>query len=123
VIDRLCDHPWPGNVRELENAVERALVVSRGGPIGEEHLPALGASAGRARGREAELDQPFGDARRAVIARFEQEYLADVLRRAGGNVAEAARLSGMDRSNLRRLLVRYRIDPTAPGVERKRAGR
>ena len=26
-------HEWPGNVRELENAVERALVVGRGGEI------------------------------------------------------------------------------------------
>src|SRR5512135_669618 len=32
-MDLLLRHDWPGNVRELENAVERALVVGRGGEI------------------------------------------------------------------------------------------
>jgi two-component system nitrogen regulation response regulator GlnG len=30
---------WPGNVRELENAIRRALVVSKGGTILEQDLP------------------------------------------------------------------------------------
>lgn len=32
-LDRLIAHHWPGNARELENAVERALIVSRGEPL------------------------------------------------------------------------------------------
>ena len=32
-ISRLLDYEWPGNVRELENAVERALILSRGNPL------------------------------------------------------------------------------------------
>jgi transcriptional regulator with GAF, ATPase, and Fis domain len=32
-LDRLVRYPWPGNVRELENAVERALILSRGAPL------------------------------------------------------------------------------------------
>lgn len=32
-LDRLMDYTWPGNARELENAVERELIVSRGGPL------------------------------------------------------------------------------------------
>jgi len=113
-LERLCEHSWPGNVRELENAVERALVVSRGGPVGVEHLPpslSRGSDAGAR--RSPDLDRPFTDARREVLARFERDYLVDVLRRAKGNVAEAARLAGVDRSNLRRLLVRHRIQFTA----------
>ena len=38
-LRRLVDHDWPGNVRELENAIERAVVLSRGNPITVEHLP------------------------------------------------------------------------------------
>jgi DNA-binding NtrC family response regulator len=32
-IERARRHDWPGNVRELENLVERAMIVSNGGPL------------------------------------------------------------------------------------------
>jgi DNA-binding NtrC family response regulator len=32
-MDRLLDYEWPGNVRELENAIERALILSKGEPL------------------------------------------------------------------------------------------
>jgi two-component system response regulator AtoC len=38
-LKRLVDYDWPGNVRELENAIERAVVLSRGNPITVAHLP------------------------------------------------------------------------------------
>ena len=38
-LDTLCAHDWPGNVRELENAVERAVVLSRDTTILPEHFP------------------------------------------------------------------------------------
>jgi len=37
-IHRLTDHTWPGNVRELENAVERALIQHRQGPLDFQRL-------------------------------------------------------------------------------------
>ncbi|HVM25653.1 MAG TPA: sigma-54 dependent transcriptional regulator [Candidatus Limnocylindrales bacterium] len=38
-LQRLIEYDWPGNVRELENAIERAVVLSRGNPITVDHLP------------------------------------------------------------------------------------
>ena len=38
-LQRLVEYDWPGNVRELENAIERAVVLSRGNPITADHLP------------------------------------------------------------------------------------
>jgi formate hydrogenlyase transcriptional activator len=37
VMERLVACDWPGNVRELENAIERAIILSRNGdlPVGE----------------------------------------------------------------------------------------
>jgi transcriptional regulator with GAF, ATPase, and Fis domain len=32
-LERLMAYDWPGNVRELENAVERALILSKGEPL------------------------------------------------------------------------------------------
>jgi len=39
-LERLLAYSWPGNVRELENAVERALIVSRGEPLKFDYLEA-----------------------------------------------------------------------------------
>src|SRR4029078_13624757 len=37
-MQKLIDQDWPGNVRELENAVQRAVVLSKGGIITSSHL-------------------------------------------------------------------------------------
>jgi two-component system, NtrC family, response regulator AtoC len=38
-LEKLVAYDWPGNVRELENAIERAVVLSRGNLITPDHLP------------------------------------------------------------------------------------
>ncbi len=38
-VETLLSHDWPGNIRELANAIERATILSGGGPILPEHLP------------------------------------------------------------------------------------
>ncbi|HET6379821.1 MAG TPA: sigma-54 dependent transcriptional regulator [candidate division Zixibacteria bacterium] len=58
---RLMEHDWPGNVRELENAIERAVVLSRGMPIMPEHLPlaespVAAGGPSRRRSRKADTD-------------------------------------------------------------------
>ena len=56
-VARLLEHDWPGNVRELENAIERAVVLSRGNTIMPEHLPLAESpvsAGGRARSRKAD---------------------------------------------------------------------
>jgi len=55
-LERLVAYDWPGNVRELENAVERAVVLSRGQPITVEQLPFDSVKAPRGNGRKAARD-------------------------------------------------------------------
>ena len=83
--------PWPGNVRELQHALERAVAVKAAGPIAPADL-GLGSAAPAA---SARATAPFREARDA----FEREYFAGLLAAAGGNVSEAARLSGIARQN------------------------
>src|SRR5437773_2325756 len=51
-LARLVAYDWPGNVRELENAVERAVVLSRGQPITVDQLPFDSQRAPRGNGRK-----------------------------------------------------------------------
>ncbi len=106
VLERLSAHDWPGNVRELENAVERAVVLAKGRPIAADLLPpAIRGLAQQASHRPATVgfERPLHEARDA----FERSYLESALAQAGGNLAEAARASGLDRSNFRRLVKRH----------------
>jgi two-component system response regulator AtoC len=88
----LLDHDWPGNVRELANALERAMVLSRGGRLGIADLPAAvvtGAAEMLPRLPEGELSLK----RHAVAA--QGEVIREALKRAGGNRRRAAALLGI----------------------------
>src|SRR5512143_3480236 len=56
---------------------------------------------------EALMAMPLTDAKRLAAAEFERCYLVRVMERADGKVSEGARLSGLDRTNFRRLLHRH----------------
>jgi DNA-binding NtrC family response regulator len=84
--------PWPGNVRELQHAIERAVAVKAAGPVSPADL-GLGAPAAAAAAHAPAA--PFREAREA----FEREYFAGLIKAAGGNISEAARMSGIARQN------------------------
>jgi two-component system nitrogen regulation response regulator NtrX len=103
----LESYPWPENVRELRNAIEQAVILSSGGRVRPEDLP----ERIRQPSGSVALTQPsvlagraFRAAKRDVVARFEREYLAELMRRHAGNVTSAAQQAGMLRSALQRLL-------------------
>jgi len=103
----LQDYGWPGNVRELENAIEHAVVFCHEAAILPSHLPFSGggqhaAPSGAAALPQELLDLPYKEAKERALSAFEQLYFDTLLNRAGGNVSEAARQAGLDRSNFRR---------------------
>ena len=106
---RLEGLPWSGNVRELRNFIERTLILT-GGPIHSEYIPdRAAASGGNADlGPVVDLDRPFSLHKSEVVAAFERSYLLSQLARHDSNVSAAARASGMDRMNFKRLLKKYR---------------
>ena len=89
----LKDHDWPGNVRELANALERAVILSGGGPILPEHMPHhLGKT----------LHRPVLSVSGGVktLRELELEYIQTVLEKHVGNKPAAARELGISLKTL-----------------------
>lgn len=97
----LVTSSWPGNIRQLFNVVEQAVALSTGSIIS----PALVQSAIH---RQVDELSSFDDARR----RFEQDYLAQLLKITSGNVSRAARLAKRNRTEFYKLLQRHHLDPS-----------
>ena len=96
----LLEYDWPGNVRELRNVVERARSMSSGATL---EAAALGLGEGGAAPRT------FHEAKDRLIANWERAYVADLLKRTRGNVSRAARVAGLDRVSLHRLIKKHGI--------------
>jgi DNA-binding NtrC family response regulator len=92
-------HAWPGNVRELENAIERAVVLARGPEITPEDLLLEATSTGTTTPSGDGTLQACLDA--AAAARFRAALAA-----AGGERTAAAKVLGIDRTTLYRLMRR-----------------
>ncbi len=119
----LRELPWPGNVRELQNAIERLAIMSAGPEIAAADLQRvglLGAGLAAATG-EARDDGPAALAVPRLRAlgglvgarrEFEAACIRECLRAAGGNVSRAARLLGIDRTNLHKKLAAYGLEKT-----------
>jgi DNA-binding NtrC family response regulator len=96
----LVTHSWPGNVRELENAVERAVVLTRGEVVTPEDL-LIEQGGAPAAGSDETLQQSLD---RAAGARIRAALDA-----AHGQRIEAARSLGVDRTTLYRMMKRLGI--------------
>jgi two-component system response regulator PilR (NtrC family) len=106
VYQILKSYHWPGNVRELQNVVRRAIAMTRSPVAGVDDLPdEVVAAAGRAAGAEAGAVGFFAQ-RAEHVARFEKQYLADLLaRHLGGPAAARHALPAHEGARPRRRLV------------------
>ena len=105
VLQDMGKHDWPGNVRELRNYVERSVVLQSASPTLRRGQGAGPSVAGPVNG--IDLSVPFRIAKDAVIDSFERSYLSQLLEAAGGNMSKAARMAGMDRMYLHRLVQKH----------------
>jgi len=89
----LARHPWPGNVRELAHVVERAVLGAESAEVGAGDLPAgaLGAP-------ESLLQSAVEH--RWTLKELTDAYIAETIRRAGGNRSLAAKRLGVSRKFL-----------------------
>nr|WP_281270174.1 two-component system response regulator GlrR [Halomonas lactosivorans] len=100
-LNLLATSAWPGNVRQLVNVVEQCVALTRS-PMIPEALVAQALAA-----EDCALPT-FNDAR----ASFERSYLVKVLKITEGNVTQAARIAGRNRTDFYKLLSRHELEPS-----------
>ncbi len=120
----LCGSAWRGNVRELQNVIEHVAVIAEpAAAIHAEDLQLVGDPAPVNGANPASLvstllEESYHVARDRVIAQFERQYLTWLVNRAAGNMSKAARIAGVDRTTLYRMMERHGLQrsPTAGWV-------
>lgn len=109
----LLRYPWPGNVRELKNVLERAFLLTEEKEIKPEHVPIS------LRGRATLSDEPWDPEASVIVhipssgATLDEITKAAVektLELTGGNKSKAARILGISRPKLLRLIKKYRFE-------------
>jgi len=98
-MKRLISANWPGNVRQLVNVIEQCVALTSSPVIGE-------ALVEQALAGENSALPTFADARN----QFELNYLRKLLQMTKGNVTNAARLAGRNRTEFYKLLARHALD-------------
>ncbi len=111
----LLRYPWPGNVRELKNVLERAFLLTDEDEIRPEHIPIS------VRGRASLSDEPWDPESTIIVhlppsgATLEEVTkvtVAKTLRMTGWNKSKAARILGISRPKLLRLIKRFGLVET-----------
>jgi DNA-binding NtrC family response regulator len=115
--DFLRSRPWRGNVRELQNMIEHTAVVADPGaaltaadfPVYDDAGESGAAGSNRTTFAGSYMNDAYHIAKDKLVAQFEKEYLARLVARAGGNMSRAARLAGIDRTTLYRLMEKHEL--------------
>jgi nitrogen regulation protein NR(I) len=122
--EMLSSFSWPGNVRELANTLQKALIFSRGCPIGPEDIAqAQGRAETATRNGDDSIPQDAlrhwmqralttegeGNLFDACMDRFASLLIREALNLSGGNRSRAAKLLGLSRPTLLAKIDKYRI--------------
>ena len=98
----LSSYSWPGNVRELENVIGHACMMSRDEMIDVKDLP---EHMRRPMPMDASIESEI-----LPLAELNRNHVLRVLEHSGGNKALAAKMLGINRTTLYRILKRTEID-------------
>lgn len=97
-LGRMQAYAWPDNVREMRTVIEGSVSLGK---------PPLGNPGSSTSVVGTEL--PYKHARAQMIEAFEREYVRALLSKHDGNVSKAARVAGIDRVYLHRLIKKYAL--------------
>jgi len=118
VLEAFDQHHWPGNVRELRNAVEAYVAL---GVVPKPHSSAE-TDADATFAAFIDPAKSYAEQKTKVLQRFTRAYLERLLQQTGGNQSEAARISGLERSYLGRLIDKLSLRSPEAGATPDRRG-
>jgi Nif-specific regulatory protein len=101
-LKKMQDYDWPGNIRELRNALERAVVMGNGREVLPQDLP-IGQVKTEAAGIQV------GITMEEAINQFKRDFIIQNLSHTSGNRSKAAKIMGIQRTYLSRLISRYEL--------------
>jgi DNA-binding NtrC family response regulator len=102
-LERFRNYSWPGNIRELQNVLERAVVLAAGNTITHDLLPPQLSQ------RRKEEISP-GIELEAAVRKFKRDFIAQTLSLTDHNQSQAAKLLGIQRTYLNRLIKELGMD-------------
>ncbi|HEX4445353.1 MAG TPA: helix-turn-helix domain-containing protein, partial [Polyangiaceae bacterium] len=105
--EKLVTYAWPGNVRELQNCMERAVALTRFEQITVDDLP----EKVRTYRRQHVLIASDDPSELVPLEEVERRYIARVMEVVNGNKTAAARILGIERKRLYRMLDRLEVEP------------
>ncbi len=108
-LDCLAAYSWPGNVRELQNLIERLAILYPNQTVDREQLPAPIGERRRSVPHTVAAVPPTGLDLREHLGNIEKQLIQSALAQAGGTVAHAARLLGLQRTTLVEKLRKYEL--------------
>ncbi len=118
LVEQCLLRVWPGNVRELLAEVRAAAHEALGRGVGRLEPQHLSAHAGQPIERNEDTPPPCAVLFHPPISRRDQPdrtQLEDALRRSDGNISATARLLGLHRTQLKRLLQKYGVQVSTLG--------
>ena len=122
--DKLISYNWPGNVRELANIIERLCILYPTQKISAEQLPEKISASSPEQSKIKDLSSTImvkkininsGFDLKEHIAAIEIDLINEALHNAGGVVARAAGLLGLQRTTLIEKIKKYQLNKQITG--------
>lgn len=106
----LLAYDYPGNVRELENAIERAILFTKGTVIESHNLPACMQNDKHSNIVKGKATS-FREGKEKVVCEYERNYLSECLKVSNGNISLGSKIAGIDVKNFYVKMKKYEINP------------
>lgn len=116
VLEVLMRRDWPGNVRELQNFVRRMIIFCPGEELDMAALEAVDGQNQSLSANGADIGcnddvELYAEAKSKVVNAFTENYVRDILAKTNGNISQAAKMAGLSRVAMQKIIRRNNLTP------------